>query len=316
MAHRPFKQDTRRPVDPETVELPPYYPDHPVTRQSWSNYLESIQHLDRNVGDVLDWLEREDLAENTIVFFLSDHGEAFLRGKYFLYDCSLNQPLIIRWPEACRPPSSFIAGTTDDRMHAAIDVTAQTVRCAGGDIPEWMHGRPFLGPSVSPREYVFSAADWYGDSQLKSRSVRTPRYKYIRNFNTNVSVQSASTTYRIAMHPLHHLVPALAEVGQLSSLHQRLLLDPLPIEELYDLQSDPHELNNLADDPTLESQKTRLRQQLDDWIRESGDLGFQPLEPEHKQFFEDYRRDSRARLAKKISKLRSRVRAQVAESNK
>ena len=145
MSHRPFRQDREFPVDPETVVLPPYYPDHPVMRQSWADYLESIQHLDRDVGMVLDWLEEKGLAENTIVFFLSDHGEAFLRGKYFLYDCSLNQPLIVRWPESCKPPRDYSPGTTSDRMIASIDLTAQTVLCGGGSVPNWMHGRHFHG---------------------------------------------------------------------------------------------------------------------------------------------------------------------------
>ncbi|GAG81832.1 unnamed protein product, partial [marine sediment metagenome] len=173
MAHRPFKQDPTHPVDPGGVDLPPYYPDHPVTRQIWSDYLESIQHLDRNVGRVMAWLQREGLADSTIVFFLSDHGEAFLRGKYFLYDCSLNQPLIIRWPKACGPPAEFKLGSASDRLLAAIDITAQTVACAGGTVPDWMHGRAFLGPNAQPRSEVFSAADWYGGSRLKSRSIRT-----------------------------------------------------------------------------------------------------------------------------------------------
>ncbi len=116
MAHRPFRQDDARPIDPKNVVLPPYYPDHPVTRQAWSDYIESIQHLDRNVGRVTAWLEREGLADNTIVFFLSDNGEAFLRGKYFLYDCSLNQPLIIHWPTGCSPPGDFERGSTSDRL--------------------------------------------------------------------------------------------------------------------------------------------------------------------------------------------------------
>ncbi|NQU23934.1 MAG: sulfatase-like hydrolase/transferase [Candidatus Nealsonbacteria bacterium] len=198
MAHRPFKQDTARPIASKDVDLPPYYPDHSVTRQVWSDYLESIQHLDRNVGGVMEWLQREGLADNTIVFFLSDHGEAFLRGKCFLYDCGLNQPLIIRWPKACNPPAEFKSGAASDQLLAAIDITAQTVACAGGTVPDWMHGRPFLGPNAELRSEVFSAADWCGGSKLKSRSIRTERYKYIRNFNTSLSVHSASTEYRKA----------------------------------------------------------------------------------------------------------------------
>jgi len=314
MAHRPFKQDAAHPVDPKNVDLPPYYPDHPVARQSWSDYLESIQHLDRNVGHVMAWLEREGLADNTIVFFLSDHGEAFLRGKYFLYDCSLNQPLIVRWPKACNPPAEFELGSASDRLLAAIDITAQTVVCAGGTVPDWMHGRAFLGPDAQPRGEVFSAADWYGGSKLKSRSIRTERHKYIRNFNTSLSVRSASTEYRKALYPMYHLVEILADRGELSPLHRRLLVTPLPEEELYDLDRDPHELKNLAADPAFAQLKHELRRRLENWIDESGDLGFEPLDRAHVEFFDRYRDNNRQRLGSQREKLNKAVRKAVEES--
>ncbi len=315
MAHRPFHRDKKHPVDPQTVDLPPYYPDHPVSRQSWADYLESIQHLDRNVGRVLAWLDEKGLAERTIVCFLSDHGEAFLRGKYFLYDCSLNQPLIVRWPKACHPPEGFEPGTADDRMLAAIDLTAQTVAWAGGDVPSWMHGRAFLADNAPPRSRIFSAADWYGGGKLKSRSVRTDRYKYIRNFNTELSVTSASTEYRKITHPLFHLVPALAKRGLLSPLHQQLLLDPLPEEELYDLEADPHELNNLAGDASHAAVQSELRGELESWIRDSGDLGFEEKDPGHVKFFEDYRAKNHKANTKKRNALRKRVLDAVAAAS-
>ncbi len=312
MSHRPFKQDHEHPVDPKTVDLPPYYPDHPVARESWADYLESIQHLDRNVGRVLAWLEREGLADNTIVIFLSDHGEAFLRGKYFLYDCSLNQPVIVRWPEGCQPPEAFEPGAKDGRLLAAIDLTAQTVACAGGEVPSWMHGRPFFGPQARPRNEVFSAADWYGGAcRLKSRSIRTERYKYIRNFNTAHSVHSASTEYRRALHPMYHLVELLADRGELGPLHRKLLYEPLPEEELYDLKADPHELNNLAADPAAAQVKRALRRQLEEWIERSGDLGFERIDPEHVAFFDDYRAKSKRQQADRFNALRESVRRRV-----
>ena len=316
MAHRPFKQDPTHPVDPSGVDLPPYYPDHPAARQYWSDYLESIQHLDRTVGRVMTWLQREGLAENTIVFFLSDHGEAFLRGKYFLYDCSLNQPLIIRWPKACNPPAEFKRGSASDRLLAAIDITAQTVVCGGHAVPDWMHGRAFLGPHAKPRREVFSAADWYGGSKLKSRSIRTEKHKYIRNFNTSLSVHSASTEYRKAYHPMYHLVELLAQRGKLAKMHRKLLLEALPKEELYDLGADPHELKNLAADPAFAELKRKLRSRLEHWIKESGDLGFKPLDREHVEFFDRYRDGNRKRYAKRRQTLKEEVKKAVEKSEK
>lgn len=314
VTHRPFRKDADCPVDPATVALPPYYPDHPVARQSWADYLESIQYLDRSVGRILAWLEREGVADSTIVFFTSDHGEAFLRGKYFLYDCSLNQPLIVYWPEACGLPADFEPGTTSDRLIAGIDLTAQTVVCAGGRVPQWMHGRTFIGPDARSRSEIYSAADWYGGGQLKSRSIRTERYKYIRNFNTALSVLTTSTEYRKAMHPMYHLVELMAERGQLSDLHRRLLVEPLPKEELYDLAADPHELKNLAADADHAELVQRLRAQVDTWIKASGDRGFEQLAPEHVKFFQQYKANQSRKLKEKQDALRQSVAAAINET--
>ena len=307
-AHRPYVQDKQHPVDPETVDVPPYYPDHPVTRQSWSDYLESIQDLDKSVGKILTWLEESNLSENTIVFFLSDHGEAFLRGKYFLYDSSLNQPLIVRWPKACKPPAGYEGGTASDKMLASIDLAAQTLECAGVEQPSWMHGKEFLSSKNKTRREIYSAADWYGGAKLKSRSVRTERFKYIRNFKTDVSVHSVSTEYRKSLHPLYHLVEILNERGELDSIHQKLLMEPLQEEELYDLQNDPHEMNNLIGDPKFAEVHQELNERLTRLIEQTGDLGFEPLDPEHAKHFDNFRiteekvhRKRRNELTKKSS---------------
>lgn len=316
MPHRPYRQDKENPVDPGTVELPPYYPDHPVARQSWSDYLESIQNLDRNVGRVITHLQANKLWDKTIVIFVSDHGEAMLRGKYFLYDCSLNQPLIIRWPENLNRPADYKAGGTNREMHASIDLPAQTLACAGAEIPQWMHGQAMLGPGSEGREDIYSAADWYGGGRLKSRSIRTERYKYIRNFNTWDSVLSASTNYRKAMHPMYHLIPILDQRGELSDLHQKLLLTPLPDEELYDLKEDPHEINNLALKPDHSHTLKTLRTTLEERIITTGDRGFEPLAAEHVAYFRLYREQGRQQFAEKIKSLAQQVQAEVQAADK
>ena len=309
LAHRPYTRDHEHPVDPSKVDLPPYYPDHPVARRSWANYLESIQQLDRKVGGVLNWLEEQGIADNTIVFFFSDHGEAFLRGKYFLYDCSLNQPLIVRWPKSCNPPQQYKAGTTSDQLLASIDIAAQTLACVGKQPPDWMHGREFLSDQSKARDKIFSAADWIGGSRIKSRSVRTERYKYIRNFNTDLSVHSSSSEYRKAMHPLYHLVEVLNERDELSPKVRQILLDAFPEEELYDLDVDPHEMQNLAGNSANEKVRATLASQLETWITESDDLGFTALDPEHAAFFDAYKERQVKSLKKRQVAIRKKVEA-------
>ena len=306
-AHRPYVQDKKHPVNPKTVDLPPYYPDHPVMRKSWSDYLESIQDLDKSVGKILAWLDESNLSENTIVFFLSDHGEAFLRGKYFLYDCSLNQPLIIRWPKSCHPPAGYESGATSDKMLASIDIAAQTLQCAGVEQPSWMHGQEFLSTKEKSRNEIYSAADWYGGAKLKSRSIRTEEFKYIRNFKTDISPQSVSSEYRRALHPLYHLTEILEERGELEPIHRKLLLNNLEEEELYDLQADPHEMNNLIGNQEFTEVHQQLKQRLTDLIKETGDLGFEPLDPEHAEYFDNYRIIQEKNNRKRREALREKV---------
>jgi N-sulfoglucosamine sulfohydrolase len=98
LTHRIFERDKNRPIDPATVEIPPYYPDHPVTRRDWANYLESVQVLDRRIGKVLSRLEEDNLLDDTILFYFADHGRPHVRDKQWLYDGGIHVPLIIRWP--------------------------------------------------------------------------------------------------------------------------------------------------------------------------------------------------------------------------
>ncbi len=122
--HRDFKRSKENPVDPDKVEIPPYYPDHPITRLDWAKYLDSVGTLDKKVGAVLQRLEDEGLADNTVVIFMGDHGRAHVRGKQWLYDSGIHIPLIIRWPGKLQD------GTVRDDMVSAIDITATSLDIA------------------------------------------------------------------------------------------------------------------------------------------------------------------------------------------
>src|SRR5262245_9781112 len=112
--HRKFHAPEK--ADPAKVEIPPYYPDHPVTRADWAKYLDAATELDRKVGLVLEQLEKEGLAENTVIVFFGDNGQAHVRGKQFCYDSGLHVPLIIRWPSKFAAPGHFSAGSVDTRL--------------------------------------------------------------------------------------------------------------------------------------------------------------------------------------------------------
>lgn len=252
-------------IDPDKVELPPYYPDHPKLRTDWAQYLESVEHADWEVGQVLARLEREGVDGNTVVFFLTDHGVSHARGKQFLSEEGIKVPLIVRAPGRIEP------GMVREDLVAHIDVAASTLAFAGVEIPGWMEGRPLFGPAAKPRTYVVSARDRCDETVDRIRSVRTARFKYIRNFVPERPHLQANR-YKDSKAIIKALHALRAESG-LPPQIERMFYGERPAEELYDLAEDPWEMRNLAGESEYEETLVELRSNLERWIEETGDRG-------------------------------------------
>jgi len=262
-------------ADPAKVPLPPYYPDHPVAREDYARYLDSAMELDRKIGLILKQLESEGLADNTMVVFMGDNGEAHVRGKQFCYEEGLIVPLIIRWPKGLPPPKHFKPGTTDDRLLEAIDMAPTFLSLAGAPIPSKMQGRPFLGNEVGmQKQYVFGARDRCDETVMRMRTVRDAHYRYIRNFTPETPLL-APNNYKERQYPMWNLIKELNGRGELTPAQAALCAPRLPEEELYDLQTDPFETNNLATSSNSDHQATlkRLRGVLEQWIVDTDDQG-------------------------------------------
>jgi len=276
--HRAFRAPKR--ADSDKVVLPPYYPDHPTAGKDWAEYLDSASELDRKIGRVLDQLERDGLADRTIVVFFGDNGQAHVRGKQFCYEEGLHVPLVIRWPKGFPPPPRFSPGTVDDRLLAGIDLAPTMLALAGAPKPPKMQGRIFLGDRCEPaREYVFGSRDRCDETVMRIRSVRDTRWRYIRNFPPEVPLL-APNAYKERQYPVWNLLKELHSQGRLTTVQDALCRPAMPPEELYDLESDPHEIHNLAtsSQPEHSAALKRLRAILDQWIVETGDQGrtFEP----------------------------------------
>lgn len=268
-----------QPADPAKVEIPPYYPDHPVVRQDWAQYLNSIMVLDRKVGRILELLERDGLAENTVVFFLADHGQAMLRGKQWVYDSGLHIPLIIRWPLQLPAPAGYTAGTISSQLISAIDLTATTLALAGVAKPPRMEGRIFLGPTAEePRSYAFGARDRGDETVDRVRSARSARFRYLRNYHPERPLLQRNR-YKEANYPTYWVMLQLHAMGRLTPVQAQLLSPTRPPEELYDLVADPHETRNLAESPEHAATLRELRDALDAWIHATNDQGRHPDDP-------------------------------------
>lgn len=271
--HRDFAPDPENPIDPDQIELPPYYPDHPLIRKDWAMYLESIQVFDRKVGHVLQRLDDEGLAENTIVFLISDHGRAHIRDKQFCYDGGIRIPCIVRWPGHIQP------GVLDDLV-SGVDMAPTSLALAGLDVPPEMEGQVFLGSQAQKRDHIISARDRCDGTVDRIRCVRTHKYKYIRNYHPDRPYMQFNG-YKYQQYPLWTLLPLLAKEGKLTKPQTNFLAPSRPYEELYDLQTDPHELNNLADSPDHQNIRTDLSARLDHWITTFKDQGETPEDPAH-----------------------------------
>jgi arylsulfatase A-like enzyme len=271
--HRAFK--TPPTADPAKVELPPYYPDHPVTRADWARYLADASELDRKVGLVLAALEQDGLADNTVIVFFGDNGQAHVRGKQFCYEEGLLVPLLIRWPKAFPVPAHFQPGTVDHRLLHGIDLAPTMLALAGAPKPPLMQGQIFLGDRCDPdRQYVFGYRDRCDMTVMRIRTVRDDGYRYIRNFTPHVPFL-AFNEYKEKQYPVWNLLQELHAQGQLTPPQEFLCQPTMPAEELYDLNRDPWEINNLAksDQPEHQAALQRLRAVLAQWIEDTHDQG-------------------------------------------
>jgi len=261
--------------NPAEISLPPYYPDTPFVRKIWARYYDLITFMDKQVGELLDELEADGLADSTIVFFYADHGLGIPRFKRTLYDSGLHVPLIIRIPEQYQHLSSSRPGGAIGNLVSFVDFAPTVLSLVDLPIPDYMQGRAFLGSqSKSPRKYIFGASSRVDEAYEFSRCVRGERYKYIRNYFPQLPYIQPSE-YCDQAEIMQELRRAVAEDTLTPA--QKLLWTPTkPIEELYDTVADPHEINNLVGRRETRAVLEKLRKTLHSWMLQTHDTGLLP----------------------------------------
>jgi len=276
--HRKFVNNEQNPTDPKRIDLPPYYADHPVTREDWALYYDTIGILDQNIGLVIRELEKEGLLDSTVVFFFGDNGRPHFRGKQWLYEGGIHVPLIIRWPDKRK------ASAVTDELVSAVDISAASLSLAGIKLPEHLQGRNFLSPKAKYRDYIIAARDRCDETVDRIRCVRTKRFKYIRNYYPERPYTQLNR-YKESEYPVLRLMKRLRSQDKLTPEQALFFAPKRPYEELYDLETDPHEVKNLADDPNFEEKLVELRRILDAWIEETADQGQFPEDPAIAEFY-------------------------------
>ena len=236
-----------------------------MVRDECANYLDAIALSDGYLGQVLARLEAEGLAKNTVVVVSSDHGPLF-RGKQFLYDGGIHIPLLVRFPDGRR------AGAVDDRFVSGIDIAPTLLGFAGiRPAAGAMQGQDIFGAAYDPRPHVFVARDRMDTSIDRMRGVRTRQFKYIRNYLPAVPYMQHNE-YKEQNYPTWNLVKELAKQGRLNREQALFAAAEKPIEELYDIQTDPDEVRNLAGDPAQRDTLKRLRGLVDGFVAENDGL--------------------------------------------
>jgi hypothetical protein len=258
--------------DPNDAVLPPYYPDTPEMRRIWAHQYDLISVLDQQVEVLLGQLKEDGLYENTIIFYFSDHGFGLPRYKRWLYHTGLHVPLIVRVPEKYRHLMPEKPGSREDQLVNFVDFAPTVLSLAGIDIPDHMVGGAFAGEQKAPdRIYTFGARSRADDIYEISRCVMDNRYIYIRNFFPHQSYVTEAIIFsdmKASYKELWHL----KEAGELNQEAAKFW-QPKYYEELYDLELDPHELNNLAGNPQYREKVESMQKALYDWMIENRDVG-------------------------------------------
>ena len=232
--------------DPAKVSLPPYYPDTPVIRKEWARMYDCVTVMDKNTGRLLTELEEDGLAEDTIVFFYSDHGTGMPRGKRMLYDSGMQVALMVRFPKKYRHLAPSAPGTVNEELVSFVDFPSTALHLAGLERPVYLQGRNFLGADVdAPREFVYGCRDRVDEVYEFSRSVRSKRFLYIRNYHSYLSHNQPSVFPDLGA--IRREITRLAGDSSVSlSAAQRDYAGPRKLSEaLYDCEADPHNLQNL-----------------------------------------------------------------------
>ncbi len=265
------KDKVRDPVDRNAFELPPFYPDIPIVREDWAQHLDCIRITDDEVGQIIERLRNDGVLDNTVIFFFSDHGMRLWRHKQFCYDSGLHVPFITSW--LGNPQRLGGAGIVRKDLVSGIDIAATSLALAGIPIPDHMESRNLFAERFEPREFVVSARDRCDYTIDRIRTVRTKKIRYIRNFFPNRPYMQPN--YRDAWE-ITQAMRRLHTEGKLNAVQDRFWGQERPSEELYDLEKDPHEIKNVAEDPAHSAELQRHRAILENWVKDTDDKGQYP----------------------------------------
>jgi arylsulfatase A-like enzyme len=262
-------------IDPQSIELPPYHPDLPAIRYDWARFHDLITLMDSMVGDLLQELDEEGLADNTIVFFYSDHGGMLARSKRYIYNVGTQVPMIVYLPEKWRHLSKKPPGSADDRLVSFVDLARTVLSVAGLEAPAIMQGTAFLGKAKGKApEHVYFFRDRMSERYDFSRAVTDGHYYFIRNFFPH-RPPGRDSRYGFNVQANWRAWEEAYDRGECNDI-QSQFFQPKATVELFDTKQDPWHINNIVYQSGLHTTITKLSDALDKWMVETRDIGLIP----------------------------------------
>ena len=255
--HRGYEEGIiENPHTAEDVVLPPYVPDTEQVREDYALYYDEISRMDSYIGDVMETLEKQGVSENTLILFISDNGRPFPRDKTTMYDSGIKSPWIVKWP------AGVDTGTHTQSLVSSVDIGNTFLSLAGAELLEDSPGVDFSpvfeNPETIVRDRIYGQAHWH-DHENFVRAVRDNRFKYIRTFFNELPLTPPADALNGGTFAE---IREQEDEGRLDASQKAYYFEPRPKEELYDVVNDPHELNNLADNPEFRDELERLRGEL------------------------------------------------------
>ncbi|MEC7639127.1 MAG: sulfatase [Verrucomicrobiota bacterium] len=268
--HSPWDKGNQSDYDPQKIKLPPYFVDTPETREAYCKYLAEIGYYDWQVGQILKKLDKHGLQEDTMVVVVSEQGSGFPFAKWTCYENGLQSAMVVRWPGKIK------AGSKTSAMVEYVDVLPTFLDAAKFNIPKVLEGQSFLpvllGNKHAHKKYVYGLMTTKGinngSENYGIRSVRDERYKYIWNFTPDVEFQNACTQSMVFKSWIKRAQSGDADAKDKVNRYQWR-----PEIEIYDLEKDPYEWNNLAGKSEVKTIQQRLSNALKKWMKSQGDLG-------------------------------------------
>jgi len=262
--------------DPAKARVPAYHPDTREVREDWAEYYDNITTMDGQSGDLLTELQKDGLADDTIIVFFGDHGAGMPRSKRFPYNSGLRVPLIVHIPEKWKHlrPKEYRTGGSSEHMVAFVDLAPSMLSLAGVKPPAHMQGSAFCGQyGVGTRQFNFGFRGRMDERYDLMRSLCDQRFVYIRNYMPHrIYGQFVGTMFQT---PTTQVWKKLYDAGKLNA-DQKHFWELKPPEELYDLQNDRDEVHNLANSPAHRDMMERFRAGNIEHLTRIRDVGFLP----------------------------------------